>query len=207
MKISLLLSLGILLGTASAILNPSTHRLQQLEWLEAPRELGNFTLVSSHGPITQDSFKGHWTVLTAGFLSCPTVCPTSLRNMAELAEQWPSSPARPPPQFVFISVDTNRDRPSKVEEYARNYHNSFLGVVGTEAALQQLSRTLGLRSSSDRSSKGIALSHSSGFFLLDPLGQLRGRFPASFSPYRLAQELSVRLQSTPPTGRNSPKHL
>ncbi len=94
----------------------------------------------------------------AGFPGCSTSCPTALRAMATAYEQSPE----PVAQLVFINVERHA-RNDLTTQYARAYHESFVGVTLTQSTASLFARELGLRSFD---STKAALAHSNNIYVL-----------------------------------------
>ncbi len=82
----LFLGLGIGLGLSTAFLAPEPDADQTIEWLDNPRYLSPFTLESEAGQFDNQSLMGQWTIVIFGFLNCPDFCPTSLSQLASIAD-------------------------------------------------------------------------------------------------------------------------
>ncbi|MEN8108038.1 MAG: SCO family protein [Pseudomonadota bacterium] len=154
-----------------------------------PRSIQPFELVDHHGKaFTVDSLKGHWSFVFFGYTHCPDVCPTTLSVLnsvaAKLAEQ--DTQAR----FVFLSVDPERDTPEVLEQFVSYFNGDFIGVTGEPAAIDALTRQLGvmhMRVGDDNDSSGSYLvDHTASVLLFDPAGRYHGLF----SPPLIAAEIS-----------------
>ena len=95
--------------------------------LPEPRALPDFALVDQAGrPFGRARFEGRWSLLFTGFTHCPDVCPTTLALMAELRRRV----ARDDLQFVFVSVDPERDTPEVVARYLAHFDPALVGATG-----------------------------------------------------------------------------
>ena len=94
--------------------------------LPEPRALPAFALVDQAGrPFGRARFEGGGASLFTGFTHCPDVCPTTLALMAELNRRV----ARDDLQFVFLSVDPERDTPDAVARYLAHFDAALVGAT------------------------------------------------------------------------------
>ena len=168
------------MGISSTINSPKSHALQPIEWLENPRGLRDFELVTETGVFDKESLLGRWTIVSFGFLNCPDICPTSLSELAALAASLAAEDLDKEVSFVFVSVDPYRDSAMEINNYVRFFSSSILGATGTQGQLEQFSRDLGIQYKVSRDSKNYSVAHSMTFSIIDPAGVFRGRFRPGF---------------------------
>lgn len=182
--------LGVSIGLGITFFAPNAHHktvtYQSVEWLDKPRTLEQFTLDTPTGKFDNESLKGKWTVVLFGFLSCPDVCPTSMSQLATLADQLPDV------NYVFVSIDPDRDQVSNVQSYAQRFHPAMTGVTGSKQELMQFATSLGIQFTAAADNETIA--HSVTFSIVDPEGVLRGRFRPGFDHSTVANQLSPSLR-------------
>lgn len=150
--------------------------------LEPPRELGDFSLTDHQGAaFTPERLRGRWTFIFFGYTHCPDICPTTLTTLNAAARAITALPAPPPaPDYVFVSIDPERDTPEQLAKFVPYFNRDFLGVTGAPAAIAAFTRQLSvmyLKVNSERGD-GYLMDHSAAILLLDP----QGRFHALFSP-------------------------
>lgn len=74
----------------------------------------------------------------------PDICPTTLAILARARDNIAKSTVGAEDvQFVFISVDPNRDTAGKLSQYVTYFHTTFLGVTGNNARIGNLAGQLG----------------------------------------------------------------
>jgi protein SCO1 len=189
----LLLGLGVALGAVAASVAPRPAVPQALEWLSTPRSLASFRLESDQGAFTQQSLVGRWTIVLFGFLHCPDICPTGLRQMARLAASLAERAGGTEIAFVFVSVDPGRDSVAEVGQFVRHFDSSFRGVTGSEEQLARLAGSLGIQFAVSPAPGRYRVAHSLTFSIVNPQGNFAGRFRPGFETAHLARELGVRL--------------
>lgn len=159
-----------------------------------PKPLTAFAL-TDHENLVFDlaSLKGKWSFLFFGFTHCPDVCPATLAVLARARDNIARTTAGAAEiQFVFVSVDPNRDTAGKLRKYVSYFDAAFLGVTGDNAQIGNLAGQLGA-AYQVAITPGVAdypVYHSAAVFLLDP----RARYHALFTPPHDAHAISKRFK-------------
>ena len=157
--------------------------------LTDPRPLGEFAFVDQAGkPFGRASLEGRWSLVFTGFTNCPDVCPTTLALMAELRRQV----HRDDLQFVFVSVDPERDTPEVVARYLAHFDPALIGATGSRAEMERFTAALGL---AQVRNPGVGdeytVDHSTAFVLIDPEARVAGYFQAPHEREALAADLAA----------------
>ncbi len=137
--------------------------------------------------------KGRWSFLFFGYTHCPDICPTTLAILARAHENIAKSTVDAKDvQFVFISVDPNRDTAGKLRQYVTYFDASFLGVTGDDAQLRNLAGQLGVAYEVDvkPGTENYPVYHTAAVFLVDP----RARYHAVFAPPFDAEGIGRRFE-------------
>lgn len=150
--------------------------------LQPPRALSDFSLIDHTGTaFTLERLRGQWTFMFFGYTHCPDICPTTMSTLNAVARAIEGSPERASvPQYVFVSIDPERDTPEQLAKFVPYFNPSFIGVTGAPADINALTRQLSvlyLKVEPDRPD-GYLMDHSAAILLLDP----EGRFHALMSP-------------------------
>ena len=91
---------------------------------------GPFTLVDDTGaPVTDATFKGKPSVVYFGYTYCPEVCPTTLLDLSKWIKALGSDADKL--NYVFITVDPQRDTPHVMHEYVSSFDKRIRGFSGT----------------------------------------------------------------------------
>lgn len=143
--------------------------------LEPPTVMTDFSMASSAGrPISLADLRGKPSLIFFGFTSCPDVCPTTLAEFKRVKDGLGDSGDQV--NYVFISVDPQRDTPEVLATYVGAFDPTFIGLQGDEATLRQIGRDYGLFyevHSPAAGSDGYDVDHSSAAYLADGAGRLR----------------------------------
>lgn len=155
-----------------------------------PKPLKAFDLIDHENRIFDlASLKGKWSFIFFGFTHCPDVCPTTLAVLARARAHIAKNRATAKDiQFVFISVDPNRDSSGELGHYVSYFDPTFIGVTGDSSQIGNLAGQLGAAYEIP-SSPGTAnypVYHTPAVFLLDP----RARYHAMFTPPLDAEAIS-----------------
>src|SRR5712691_4753670 len=167
---------------------------QVMTLLPEPKPLTAFAFTDHENRVFDLSrLKGKWSFLFFGYTHCPDVCPTTLATLARAHENMAKSNAGAEDvQFVFISVDPNRDTAGKLRQYVTYFDASFLGVAGDDAQLGKLAGQLGAvyQVEVKPGAENYPVYHSAAVFLVDP----RARYHAVFAPPLDAEEIGRRFE-------------
>lgn len=134
----------------------------------------DFALTDHHGqPRTLADFKGKVVVVFFGFTHCPDVCPTTMAEMANVMQQL--GPQADRVQVLFISVDPERDKPELLAKYVPAFHPSFLGLVGDQAATEQVAKEFKAfyQKVPGKEAGSYTVDHTAGSYVFDPQGRIR----------------------------------
>ena len=169
-----------------AILLPS----QAITLLADAKPVTEFSLTDhNHKVFDVSSLKGKWSFLFFGFTHCPDVCPTTLAVLAHARSNIARNKAYSEAvQFVFVSVDPNRDTAGKLRQYVGHFDSAFLGVTGDSAQIANLAGQLraAYQVMATQDMDNYPVYHTPAVFLLDP----RGRYHAIFKPPLDAEAIS-----------------
>ncbi len=175
---------------ARAMLLPS----QVITLFPEPKPLTAFALTDHKNRVFDvASLKGKWSFLFFGFTHCPDVCPTTLAELARARDDIARHTAGAEDvQFVFVSVDPNRDTAGKLGQYVGYFDAAFLGVTGNDAQIGNLAGQLGAvyQVANAPELENYPVTHSTAVFLLDP----RARYHAVFTPPHDAEAIGKRFK-------------
>ncbi len=168
---------------------PSRHtELQHALQLPQPLELPQFQLLDHNGePLTNDWFKGRWTLVFFGFTHCPDICPATLQILS-LARQrlMAADHGGGLPDILLISVDPDRDSPDSLKQYVAHFGEGVNGATGALEELQKLTSTVGIyfareETESDVYPDNYNVAHSAHVIVIDDQGNYSAVFGAPHS--------------------------
>jgi len=166
---------------------------QVMTLFPAPKPLAAFAFTDHENRVFDLSrLKGKWSFLFFGYTHCPDICPTTLATLARVRESISKNAAGAQDvQFVFISVDPNRDTAGKLGQYVTYFDATFLGVTGDDAQLGNLAGQLGAAYQVEvkPGTENYPVYHTAAVFLVDP----RARYHAVFAPPLDAEGISRRF--------------
>ena len=159
-----------------------------------PKPLTAFALTDHQNRVFDLSrLKGKWSFLFFGYTHCPDICPTTLAILARARDDIAKNTlGAEDVQFVFVSVDPQRDTASQLRQYVTYFHATFVGVTGDNAQIANLAGQLGAayEVSITRGMENYPVKHNAAVFLLDP----RARYYAVFTPPLDTEAISERFK-------------
>ena len=183
-------------GAPKANLAPNRHASMLI--YPTPKQLAPFHLVFAGGEkFSADSLIGKWSVLFFGFTNCPDICPTTLSDMESLRRKFSTRDQFPPMQWIFVSVDPERDTAEKLRAYVDFFSKDIRAATGSIEALTRFSSNLGAvfaKDISTQSPDGYSIQHSGTLFLTDPQGRLVAMIRPPFDWAKIATDLPLYLE-------------
>ena len=134
-----------------------------------------FTLTNDiDQPVTAAAYRGKVTMLYFGYTHCPDVCPLTLAHMHQVLQQLGT--AADGVQFLFVTVDPERDTPAVLRQYVAAFDPHIMGLTGTQdqiAVLAKWYRAFYEREAPKTPSGNYEVSHSSAIYIFDRDGHAR----------------------------------
>jgi protein SCO1/2 len=160
--------------------------------LRVPLPIDDFTLVDHEGQsFDRSRLEDRWSFLYFGYTSCPAVCPMALGNFSDVQKLVTGAPDSDDydVQFVFVSVDPERDTTERLRAFVPYFHPDFVGATGSAAQLEALTGVLGIYHAkvAGGSELDYLVDHTTSVMLIDPEGQLLAIFPAPHDPGAVAE--------------------
>lgn len=144
---------------------------------------------------TVGDFRGKVVAVTFGYTQCPDVCPTTLHDWAEAMKKLGADASRV--QFLFVTVDPQRDTAERLREYTRAFDPRFIGLRGDEKSIEKATRDFHVYAEVHPGKPGesYTVDHASQVFVFDPEGKLRLMEPAGSTPENIASDVRALLAS------------
>ena len=152
-----------------------------------PKEMSPFRLTEHNGSnFDLDSLKGKWTFVYFGYTYCPDVCPTTLVELSRVQKSLADAKLDSNNQYVFVTVDPQRDTPQRLAQYVVYFNKKFIGVTSSDESLAKFTQDIGILYGypEGRKGKNYAVNHSSTVALFDPDARLHAIFT---SPHKAAE--------------------
>jgi protein SCO1 len=100
---------------------------------------GPFTLVDDTGAkVTDKTLAGKPYAIYFGYRYCPDVCPTTLFDLTRWIKAL--GPDADKLNYVFVTVDPERDTPKLMHEYLASFDKRIRGFTGTPAQIAQIAK-------------------------------------------------------------------
>jgi len=155
---------------------------------------GPFELTDHTGRLrTDEDFRGKLVVLYFGYTSCPDVCPTELQAITLALDKLGA--AADAVQPLFITVDPERDTPSRLSDFISSFDPRFVALTGTIPAIRKAA--LAYRVYFARPATAAAnypVDHTGFIYLLGADGRYFGFLPPGLAPDEIADAIRVRLR-------------
>ena len=159
-----------------------------------PKPLTGFALTDDKNRVFDlANLKGKWTFLFFGYTHCTDICPTTLAILARARDDIAKNTlGAEDVQFVFVSVDPQRDTASQLRQYVTYFHATFVGVTGDNAQIGNLAGQLGAayEVSITPGMENYPVYHTTAVYLVDP----GARYHATFTPPLDADTISRRFK-------------
>ncbi|RJR16307.1 MAG: SCO family protein [Nitrospiraceae bacterium] len=195
----MLLALGIWLGKSyKSPVVKKADEFPSATILEVPVPLLQFSLSDHNGNLfTPDNLMRKWTFIFFGYTHCPDVCPTALVDMNNIyhnlagTNELIEKTFGVGTQFLFITVDPERDTVSELKDYVPFFNEHFIGLTGEADMIDSIARPLGIayrRVPGKYAAKDYLVDHSASILLIDPLGRMRAVFSPPHVPKMIAED-------------------
>ena len=160
------------------------------------RDVPPFELLDHNNRVFDNAaLEQRWSFVFFGYTYCPDICPTTLSVLNSIAQRLQDVDADI--RFVMITVDPERDTPERLAEFVTYFNGDFLGVTGSDQALEQLTRPLGIlyqRVQPEAGSESYLVDHTAAVFLFDPDGRYHAVFSPPLSAEKIAGDFRTMLQ-------------
>src|SRR5579864_3043636 len=86
---------------------------------------------------------GYVTLLFFGYTYCPDQCPMHMANLGAALKKMPAEIANQV-KLVFVTTDPARDSPAVMRRWLDLFDRRFIGLTGTEQAIEAVERAAGV---------------------------------------------------------------
>src|SRR5215831_4887548 len=165
--------------------------------MQPPKPAADFTLTAHTGErVSLHDFRGKLVLLYFGYTFCPSVCPTTLANVAQLLHQLGARANQV--QLLMISVDPERDTPDRLAAYVPHFHPSFIGLTGSIVDITAVAPRFGIYYEKEEgtAATGGMVSHSATLMVIDQQGVMRFIIPFGTAVQDMAADVASLLRES-----------
>ncbi len=154
------------------------------DYLPHPIAVQDFTMPGNLGDsMSLSDSNGKWRLLFFGYTHCPDFCPLTLAEFRQIKEMLGDQADEI--EFVFVSVDGERDTPEAITDYIDRFDPEFIAFSGDDATLEQIQSDYGLyyqRAENAASPENYMVDHTTRSYLIDREGNLISTFAYDDTP-------------------------
>ena len=159
---------------------------------------GSFELVAHDGQtVTDETFKGAFTLIYFGFTYCPDVCPTELQVMSGALDLLGDDAEKVRP--LLITVDPERDTVDIMAQYVANFHPRLMGLTGTPEQISTAAsayRVYYEKLEDPGSNAAYTMDHSSVVYLMGPDGTFIAHFGPGTGSEKMAEKIKAAIDAS-----------
>ncbi len=158
--------------------------------IDPPAQAADFTLTDQHGqPFRLSEQRGKVVLIYFGYTNCPDVCPITLSDYKRIKAGLGKQAGQV--QFVFITVDPERDTVSRLNTYLVNFDPGFIGLTGDRATLEPVWKAYGVYQQKQDvgSQAGYLVDHTSRIYAIDPQGNWRVNYPFGMETDKIVNDV------------------
>ncbi|VFQ75113.1 unnamed protein product [Cuscuta campestris] len=151
-----------------------------------------FSLINEEGkPVTEQSFLGNWVLLYFGYTHSPEVGPAEVRKMVRTIDILEGSKPDVKILPVFVTIDPQRDTPSQLRAYLREFDPRIVGLTGPASAVRQITHEYRVffKKVDEEEEDDYLVESSENTYLLNPKMEVVRCFGVEYSAELLADEI------------------
>lgn len=129
--------------------------------------------------LSEKDLRNKWSFVFFGYTNCPDVCPATLSQLVLMKKSLTrSGQANLNQQFIFVSVDPERDTINQLSDYIRFFDADFVAATGSKTAIDSIEKQFGVFHRFDKKNPSgfYTVQHSAEVFLINPNGELTAKF-------------------------------
>ena len=129
---------------------------------------GRFLLIDQNEMSFDSKTSNKNKLIYFGYTYCPDVCPFDILKLSKFIDKNPHLKKKL--DFIFITVDPDRDQPQQLKSFLGNFNSSIIGLTGSKSQIQEVIKRFRIfvkihKNSSD--DENYLVDHSALFFLVD----------------------------------------
>lgn len=154
----------------------------------------NFELQRTDGsPFVLSDQRGKIVLIYTGFTNCLDFCLGTLAKFKQVADNLGEEAAQV--EFVFVTVDPDRDTPDIIAKYLNSFSPDFIGLTGTLEQLEKVWVGYGAGRILEQpdADGNYEVSHSTRVWVIDKNGLLRITFPFEMTASDMTHDVQILL--------------
>ena len=194
MKLTLVLfTLGLVVGlllTAVGYQFISKDYSYQGSLIDPPVPAADFELTNQYNEkFRLSDHQGKLSLIFFGYTNCPDVCPVTLSEFKKIKMHF--NQREEEINFIFITVDPERDTSNRLKVYLQNFDPKFIGLTGERDLLESVWESYGVYEARQDlgSAAGYLVDHSARVYAIDKNGNWRLTYPFGMDTEKLIQDI------------------
>ncbi|MDO8932920.1 MAG: SCO family protein [Rhodocyclaceae bacterium] len=164
------------------------------------RVTNDFVLQTTTGTLDSKALRGKVLLVLFGYASCGEPCAARLARLGGGLDQL-SAREREQVKVIVVSVDTERDTPARIADYAKKAHPEFIGATGKADEVKALTEAFGADNQKFSPKDGSTVVEVSQFtYLVAPDGRFVSVLNEATAPEKVAAALRARIPGLLPPG-------
>ncbi len=128
---------------------------------------GSFSLIDQNNNKYDSSLIKKKKLIYFGYTFCPDVCPFDILKLSKFLDRYPDYFNIA--DFIFITVDPQRDTVKEVKSFLSNFNSSIIGLTGNQNEISKVIKKFRIfvkKNIGSNNTQNYLVDHSSLFFLL-----------------------------------------
>ncbi|KAL0277708.1 UNVERIFIED_CONTAM: hypothetical protein PYX00_004902 [Menopon gallinae] len=198
-KVTLVISVTALCAGIVYFLKKEKLRAQEIERSKALGKTaigGSFELVDSNNKIVKsEELHGNWLLIYFGFTHCPDICPDEMEKLVKAVEKIENDKKLPKVIPVFITVDPERDTPSVIGKYVKEFSDKIIALTGTTEQIKEVCKKFRVYYSPGKKNRDsdYIVDHSIITYLMNPEGEFIDYYGVNISAEQMYKSFKVNV--------------
>ena len=161
---------ALMMASIIIVLIISIFLIDQIQSRQANKNFnigGNFILTNQNGEEYDSKQIKKKKLIYFGYTFCPDVCPFDVLKLSNFLDSNPN--LKDDVEFIFITVDPERDRTEQIKSFLENFNPSIIGLTGSKSQVEKVigDYRIFVRINGSKDDDNYLVDHSSLFFLID----------------------------------------
>ena len=189
----LYIGIGVVIGLAVTLIAGLFYLDQNYQYqgilIDPPAPAADFELIDQNGEIYRLSEqRGKVVLIFFGYTYCPDVCPVTLSEYRKVKQQLGEKAGQV--EFVFITVDPERDTRERLGDYVENFDPEFVGLTSDRPTLESVWESYGVYQEKRDvgSAAGYLVDHTARTYAIDKHGNWRINYPFGMEVSKIVED-------------------